>query len=80
MTNLPLRVPVDCAFVIDSYQAAQRGEPIEGLDHQDLWVPILEEIRKGGPQGAEVVKVKAHTSLGDVGRGATFMLYRIYNG
>ena len=79
MTELPLRVLCDCAFVVDGYAALVEGRSIRGLDHQDLWAAVEAEVKKGGLQRVQVVKVKAHTTLQDVEAGKISVLYRLYN-
>ena len=79
MTNLPIKVLVDCKFVVDGFKLLDEGKDISHLDHQDLWQALREAMQGGVPHRVQVTKVKAHTTLRDVERGIISFENRWYN-
>ena len=79
MTDLPIKVLVDCAFVVDGFELLDQGKDTSHLDHQDLWEALREALQGGVPHRVQVTKVKAHTSLQDVEQGIISFRDRWYN-
>ena len=69
ISPLPTRIPVDCNYAVDGYEALVNGASYADRDHYDLWEETVLEIRSGGCTRAQVVKAKDHTTLKDVADG-----------